>query len=324
MLDSSRRQTLVALAGMCAGPLAWAETWPAKPIKFIVPFPPGGATDAVARLLAERLAARLGQPVIVENKPGASTVIGMDAVAKAAPDGYTLLVSGTSSFTVVPALRSKLPFDTLKAFAPVSLLTNAPLVLVTSSTKPYVKLEDFLAQAKARPKGLTYSTFGPGSAPHLAGELLAYAASVDIEPVPYKGSAEALIGVMRGDVDLGVDTLSAASAQIKAGKLRALATASAKRTSFLPDTPGMEELRLPQAAFEGIYAMAAPAGTPPAVLARLDKEVSEIMQLPEVRKECAQLSLEAVGQGPEALRSLMKTEIDKLRELGQRIRISLD
>ncbi len=325
MQSISRRATLAtALAAGLASPLAWAQSWPSKPVKLIVPFPPGGATDAVARLIAERLTPRLGQPVIIDNKPGAATVIGVDAVAKSVPDGHTLLVSGASSFTVVPGLRSKLPFDMLKDLTPIALVTYAPLVLVTAPSKPYQRLSDVIAQAKAKPRSLTYSTYGPGTAPHLSAELLAHAAGVELEAVPYKGSAEALIGLMRGDVDLGVETLSAASAQIKAGKLRVLAVTSGKRTSFLPDAPGMEELRLPQASFDGFYAVAAPAGTPAAVVQRLTREVSEIMALPEVKEKCAQLSLEAVALGPEALRAIMKTDIARFRELGQRIKISLD
>jgi len=328
MTPTSRRATLVtalaALATSLASPLAWAQSWPSKPIRLIVPFPPGGATDTVARLIAERLAPRLGQAVIIENKPGAATVIGMDAVAKSIPDGHTLLVSGTSSFTVVPGLRSKLPFDILKDLTPIALVTYAPLVLVTAPSKPYQRLSDVIAQAKAKPKLLTYSTYGPGTAPHLSAELLAHAAGVELEAVPYKGSAEALIGLMRGDIDVGVETLSAASAHIKAGKLRVLAVTSGKRTAFLPETPGMEELRLPQASFDGFYAMAAPAGTPAAVAQRLTREVREIMALPEVKEKCAQLSLEAVMVGPDALRTIMQTDIARFRELGQRIKISLD
>ncbi len=316
--------TLAALTATLISPLVSAQSWPSKPIKLVVPFPSGGATDAVARLIAERLALRLGQPVIIDNKPGAATVIGVDAVAKSTSDGHTLLVSGASSFTVVPALRSKLPFDMLKDLTPIALVAHAPLVFITASTKPYQRLSDVIAQAKARPKSLTYSTYGPGTAPHLAGELLAWAAGVELEPVPYKGSAEALIGVMRGDVEVGVETLSAASAQIKAGKLRVLAVTSGKRTPFLPETPGLEELRSSQASFDGFYAVAAPAGTPAAVVQRLTREVSEIMATPEVKEKCAQLSLEAVALGPDALRAIMKTDISRFRELGQRIRISLD
>lgn len=328
MTSTSRRTTLItalaALVTSLASPLASAQSWPSKPLKLIVPFPPGGATDTVARLIAERLGSRLGQAVIIENKPGAATVIGVDAVAKSIPDGHTLLVSGASSFTVVPGLRSKLPFDVLKDLTPIALVTYAPLVLVTAPSKPYQRLSDVIAQARAKPKSLTYSTYGPGTAPHLSAELLAHAAGVELEAVPYKGSAEALIGLMRGDIDVGVETLSAASAQIKAGKLRVLAVTSGKRTVFLPETPGMEELRLPQASFDGFYAVAAPAGTPATVVQRLTREISEIMALPEVKEKCAQLSLEAVALGPDALRAVMKTDIARFRELGQRIKISLD
>lgn len=248
----------------------------------------------------------------------------MDAVAKSSPDGHTLLVSGASSFTVVPALRDKLPFDVLKDLTPIALVTYAPLVLVTASSKPYRHLSDLVAHAKAKPKALTYCTYGPGTAPHLAVELLAHAAGVELEAIPYKGSADAVIGLVRGDVDMGVETLPAVNAHLTSGKLRALAVTGGKRTNFLPDTPGMEESHLPQASFEGFYAVAAPAGTPPAVVQRLTREIGEIMALPEVKEKCAQLSLDAVSIGPEAMRAIMETDIGRFRELGQRIKINLD
>lgn len=323
-----RRATLAtALAVLAAGPAippALAQTWPGKTVRLVVPFPPGGATDGVARLIAERLAPRLGRPVVVENKPGAATVIGVDAVAKSAPDGHTLLVSGASSFTVVPALREKLPFDVLKDLAPIALVTYAPLVIVASSSKPYRGLPDLIAQAKAKPKALTYSTYGPGTAPHLAVELLSHTAGVELEAIPYKGSADAVIGLVRGDVDAGVETLPAVAAHLKSGKLRALAVTGAKRTAFLPDTPGMEELGLADAGFEAFYAVAAPAGTPPAVVQRLTREIGEIMGLPDVKEKCAQMSLEAVAVGPEAMRAIVEADIGRFRELGRRVNISLD
>ena len=320
----TRRQTLVAMAATAAAPWAGAQTWPARPLRIVVPFTPGGATDSVGRLLAERLAPRLGQPVIVENKPGAATIIGMDYVAKAPPDGYTLLVSGASSFTVVPALRSKLPFDVMKDFAPLALLTHAPLVVVTAANKPFKKLEDFLAQARAQPGALTYSTYGPGTAPHLSAELLAHAAGVKIEGVPYKGSAEALLGLMRGDVDVGVETVSAAAAHLEAGRLRALTITSARRTRFLPNVPSLTDAGLPQAAFDGFYAAAAPAGVPAAVVQRLTREIGEIMKEGDVRERCAALMLEAASSGPDELRAVMQTDIARLRALRDSVGIKVD
>ena len=301
-----------------------AQTWPARAIKLVVPFPPGGATDSVARLLGDALAPRLGYPVVIENKAGAATVIGVDAVVKSSPDGYTLLVSGASSYTIVPALRDKLPFDVTKDLVPIALVTFAPLVVVTSSAKPYLKLMDLVAQAKAKPKLLTFSTYGPGTQPHLAAELLADAAGLELQAVPYKGSADALVGLIRGDVDFGVETVSAAQAQIKAGKLRALAVNSGARTAFLPEVPGLNELGLSKAIIQGFYAVAAPTGTPAAVVQRLVKEVSEIMATPEARTRCEDLSLEPVSIGPDGMRAVMNADLARYRELNKRLKISME
>jgi len=290
----------------------------------VVPFPPGGATDSVARLIAEALAPRLEQAVTVDNRPGGASMIGVAAVVKASADGYTLLVSGASSFTIVPALRSNLSFDVTQDLAPIALVTYAPLVVVTAVDKPYQSLADVLAQARAKPRSLNYSTYGPGSQPHLAAELLADAAGVELVDVPYKGSADALIGLMRGDVDIGVETISAARAQIKAGKLRALAVTNTRRSTFLPQVSSLGELNLAKAAIQGFYAVSAPAATPAPVIQRLVKEIAEIMATPEAKAKCADLSLEAVAVGPEGLRAIMVADLARYRELNKRLKISMD
>jgi len=312
---------LLLLFGMS---LAHAQTWPTRPVRIVVPFPPGGATDIVGRVVAEKLAARIGQPVIVENRPGAGTAIGVDAVVRAEPDGHTLLVSGSSSYTVVPALRAKPPYDPLKDLAPLALVANAPLVVVTAAAKPYRSIGDVLAAARAAPAKLSYSTFGAGTAPHLAGAMLADAAGIAIDPVPYKGSAEALLGVMRGEVDLGIDTLAAVGPGVKSGKLRVLATVGRTRTPFMPEVPGMHDLKLEQAAFDGFYAVAAPARTPPALLERIGRELAAVMAMPEVKQTLAQQALEATSMGPAALRALMQADLERYRAIGRRIHISLD
>jgi len=315
---------LVAFANGLTSSLAWAQSWPAKPVKLIVPFPPYFVTDSIARLLADALAPRLAQAVVIDNKAGAATVIGVDAVAKSPPDGYTLLVSGASSYVIVPALRDKLPFDVTKDLLPIALVAYAPLVVVTSAEKSYQGLADVLVQAKTKPKLVTYSTYGPGSQPHLAAELLADSAGVSLQAVPYKGSADALIGLIRGDVDIGVETVSAASAQIKAGKLRALAVCSAQRSAFLPQVPGMEEMNLAKASIQGFYAVAAPAGTPMSVVDRLVKEIGAVMSTPESKARCAELALEAVSVGPDGLRAVMTAELARYRELNKRLKISME
>jgi tripartite-type tricarboxylate transporter receptor subunit TctC len=218
-----------------------AQTYPNRAITLVVPFPPGGATDILARVLSEALPAKLGQSVIVENRPGGSTIIGVMSSLRAPPDGYTVLVSANSSFTVLPALKTNLPYDVEKDLYPINLSVSTPLVIVSSVDKPYTKLSELIAQAKAKPKSLRYSSYGPGTSPHLASEIFANAAQIDVEQVPYKGSSDSIFAIIRGDVDFGLETIPAAIAQIKAGKLRALAVTSLTRSRFLPDTPALRD-----------------------------------------------------------------------------------
>ncbi len=323
----SRRRALQALAVASTAGLAplssHAQAWPARGLRIIVPFPPGGATDTSARIVAEHLTQRLGQPVVVDNKPGAATVIGMEAAAKAAPDGYTLLVTGGGSLSVLPALRNNLPYDVARDFAPITQLVSAPVVIVTAATKPYQKLADVIAAAKARPDAVRYSSYGAGSAPHLAGELLGSIASVQMEAIPYKGAADSMLALLRGEVDIGFETLSAASAHIKAGKLRILSLNGEQRSSFLPEVPGMGEQGLAGAAMEGFYCMAAPAGTPADIAARLAREVPDILKQPDVREKLATQFLEPVAQGPQAMAALVKSQTAKYRAVALKARIEL-
>jgi len=329
-LSASRRSLLHAallVAACCAlafPGLSQAQAWPAKPIKLVVPFPPGGGTDVAARIIGERLSARLGQPVIIDNKPGASTAIGVVMVSAAEPDGYTLLFSGSSSYTVNPAVRSKLGYDPFKQLSPIAMVTRAPLVLVTSATGPYKTLKDVLAKAKASPGTVTYATFGTGSAPHLAGELLADAAGVKFSAVPYKGSAEADIGVARGDIALGIDTMAAVNPLVQSGKLRVLAVISEKRSALMPTVPSYGELQLTPALLDAWYAVAAPAGVSPAVRSQVLQALTAVIAEPEVRKKLQQQSMEPALLGPQALRDVMDSEITRYRALVARANIRID
>lgn len=303
---------------------ATPDSWPGQTVRMVVPFPPGGGTDAVARALAQKLATRLGTPVVVDNKPGASTIIGTETVVRARPDGYTLLVSGSTSYTVNPALRSKLPYDPAKDLVPVATVARAPLVMVVSANSPYRDLNALIAAAKASPKSINYATFGSGSGPHLAGALLEQAAGIKLQDVPYRGSSQSLMALIGGEIQLGIDTVAAAAPQIRAGKLRALAIAGKSRSSMLPGVPTVEELKLPDAAFDAWYAIAAPARTPQPIIRRLVTEVEAITRDPGMQEQMRAQGMEPVYLGPAATRAVIDDEIVRYRALAHRARIIVE
>lgn len=321
------RRTLIAatLATLASTPwAATAQAWPQRPIRLVVPFPPGGGTDVVARIVGEQLSQKLGQPVVVDNRPGAGTIIGVNAVTGAEADGYTLLFSGSTSFTVNPALRPHLNYDPFKQLAPIALVARAPLVLLTAQANPNATLKQMLAQAAAKPGQVTYTTFGTGSGPHLVGEMLARAAGVSLTPVPYKGSADATLGVARGDVALGIDTIAAAMPHLQSGKLRALAVVSPKRSELLPQVPAYGELQLNDALFDAWYAIAAPAATPAPAREALLQALTAVMKDPQVRQRIAQQSMEATLVGPQPLRELMDAEVTRYRAAVARAGIRIE
>lgn len=312
----NRRTALLAAAAAGSSLLlspALAQSWPARPIKLVVPFPPGGGTDIVARLLAERLGQALGQSVVVDNRPGAGTAIGAAAVASAPPDGYTLLFSGSSTFTVNPAVRRNLSYDPFTQLQPLGLVARAPLVVVTAANSPYADLPQLLTAARNQPGVLNYATFGPGTGPHLVGEMLSYTRGARMVPVAYKGSADALVGILRGDVHMGIDTLASAKGQIEQGKLRALAVISEQRTPLMPQLPSLVELGLGYALFDAWYALAGPAGLPPAVATGLEKALSTIAGDAEFRQKLTQQSMEGAWLAPTPLKALMEKEVTRYR-----------
>ena len=315
---------VTCIFGLLMSSVLMAQTYPNRAITLIVPFPPGGATDILARVLSENLPAKLGQPVIIENKPGGSTVIGVMSSLRAPPDGYTALVSANSSFTVLPALKANLPYDVEKDLYPINLSVSTPLVLVTSVDKPYTKLSELIAQAKAKPNTLRYSSYGPGTSPHLASEIFASAAQIDIEQVPYKGSSDSIFAIIRGDVDFGLETIPAAISQIKAGKLRALAVTSLTRSRFLPDTPALDELRLSSARYLTVYGVAISSSVPRPITSKLAKAVSDVMRTPEVKEKMAMQSLEVVNEGPEAMAAFINSDIARFKALNKRLNIQLE
>ena len=319
---------LAAFASACIPALAQTasptEAWPQRALRLVVPFPPGGGTDAVARALGQTLSARLGKPVVVDNKPGASTIIGTDSVVKAEPDGYTLLVSGSTSYTVNAALRPKLPYDPLKDLAPVAIVARAPLVVVVRADSPYKDLASLLAAAKAAPKTVNYATFGSGSGPHLVGALLEQAASVRLQDVPYRGSAQAMMGLIGGEIQMAVDTVASAAPHVQSGKLRALAIAGNERARALPTVPTVRELRLPDAAFDGWYAVAAPARTPAPVVEKLVKAVEAALRDARLQEQIRAQGMEPVFVGPKAMHAAMEDEIGRYRALAHRAQIVVE
>ena len=324
---STRRHFLNAsllCAAALAAPYAQAQSYPSKPIRIVVPFGPGGATDVVARTVADKLSARLGQPVIVDNRPGASTMIGADAVAKAAPDGYTLLVSGSSTFSVAPALKERMPYDHQKDLALIALLVKAPLVLVSGPSAPAKSLAELVALAKAKPGDLGYATFGAGSAPHLLGEMFAHEAGIKVMAVPYKGSAPASMALLGGEIQFAFDTIPSVGPHIKAGKLRPLAVSSTQRSSALPDVPTLAELKLGKATFDGFYGLAAPAGTPAAIQQLLGREVAAIMALPDVKEKMLAAGLEPGFLDAPAFSTKVAEEIATFSAAGKRAHIVME
>lgn len=325
MLTRSRFLLAAALAPLLlAGAAQAQDPWPSRPIKIVVPFPPGGGTDMVARALGDALATRLKQPVVVENKPGAATLIGADAVAKSVGDGHTLLVSGSTTYTVNPALRRKLPYDPERDLAPLALIAKAPLALVVQAGSPYKSLNDLIAAAKTRPGTVSYASFGNASGPQLAGGLLGLAAGVQLLEVPYKGSAAALTDLIGGQIQVGIDTVATTAPHVKAGKLRALAIIGSVRSSVLPDVPTVTELKLPEAVFDAWYAVALPGRSDPALRQRIERELKAVLAEPGLQNAIRAQGMEPAFVGAQPLRALVEDETARYRMLAHRARIPVE
>ena len=301
---------LALLAGTAMPALAQAP-YPSKAITYVVPFAPGGNTDTLARLIGTKLSAALGQPVVVENKPGAGGNIGSDFVAKAAPDGYTILGGTISSHAINASVYPKLPYDPQKSFEPVILIGSSPLVLVVGEKQPYKSLQDVIAAAKAKPGDINYASPGAGTSPHLAGELLKMLTGVKIEHVPYKGSGPAVTDVVAGHIPLMFDTMLVVGGHVKSGKLRALAVTSDKRLDLLPDVPTAAESGVPGFEVGSWQAVFAPAKTPKEIITRLNTEIANAMKTPDVQARLVDLAVVPAAGPPEELRDLQASEIPK-------------
>ncbi|WP_194722171.1 Bug family tripartite tricarboxylate transporter substrate binding protein [Noviherbaspirillum malthae] len=317
------RLLLAATLGACVMSASAEQPYPNKPIRLIVPFPPGGGTDIVARLVGNKLQENLKWTVIVDNRPGAGGNIGVDLAAKSPADGYTVVMGQTSNLAVNPTLYTKLPYNPLKDFVPVTTVATAPLVLVVAANSPYKTLADVVSAAKAKPGDLTFASPGNGTVAHLTGELLQKAAGIKLQHVPYKGSTQAITDLMGGSVQLYMSSVPSAMSQIKSGKLRPLAVTSDKRSDDLPQVPTINE-----SGYKGFnaitwFGLLVPAGTPAPIVARLNTEVNKALQSKDVQQKIGAEGGDAHGSTPEEFASLLKTDIVKwgqiVKESGAKI-----
>ena len=324
----SKRHLLALLAlaglGLAAHAQPAATDWPNKPIRWVVPFPPGGAMDAIARTLGEKAGKTLGQPFVIENRPGAGGNIGADYVAKQPGDGYTMMITSIGMATNKP-LYSKLNYDPVKDFAPVSLLAVVPNVLVTNATQPDVKnIKDVIAAARRAPGKLTYASAGNGTSIHLAGEVFTSLAQVDMLHIPYKGSGPAVSDLLGGQVNYMFDSITSARPHIQSGKLRALGVTTAKRSSALPDVPTLAEAGVPGYEVSPWFAVFMPASTPKAIVGKLNKALLDAMKDPEVAKRVETIGAEPVGSTPDELARHLALESERWTKLITERGIKLD
>jgi tripartite-type tricarboxylate transporter receptor subunit TctC len=303
---------MLASAGALAAPWPLAAgaqpAWPARPVRFIMPYAPGGSSEILARPIAQELTKNLGQPVVIDFKPGGGTTIGADLVAKSQPDGYTLVMM-LSAHAINATLMPKLPYDTVKDFAPITLAATLPLVVVVPAQSPVRSFQELVAAARARPGKLTFASAGPGNTSHLSVEYLKSQLGLDMIHVPYKGSGPAIIGLLGGEVDFMFDSLSSSLPQIRGGKLRAIAMASARRSRILPEVPTVAEQGVPGFDVSVWYSVLAAAATPAPIVQRLHAEFLRAMRAPEVKEKIEGYGYDIVGMTPAETDAFIRSEI---------------
>ncbi len=314
---------LAAIAAPTVGALA-QPVYPSKPIRLIVPFPPGGGTDMIARTVAQKLADQNQWNVVVDNRPGAGGNLGVDAAAKSAPDGYTLVMGQTSNLAINPSLYAKLPYDPLKDQVPVALVSSSPIVMAAPAKSPYKTFADVVAAAKAKPDGITLGFSGNGTVAHLAGELAENAAGIQLRHVPYKGAAQAMTDLVGGQIDLYMSSVPTLLGQVRNGKLRAIVLTSTKRSAQLPDTPTLEESGYK--GFEAVtwFGILAPAGTPAAIVQQLNKAINRALEQPDVAEKLRSEGGEVLGGSPEKFSNLLRTDVPRWAQIVKASGASLD
>jgi tripartite-type tricarboxylate transporter receptor subunit TctC len=318
------RRTLVFLCAFSLATAAWSQAYPTKPVRFIVSFPPGGSADLMARAIAPRLSERLGQQVVVENRPGAGGNIGVDAVAKAAPDGYTIGLGAAGALAVNPHLFANLPFNPEKDLAPITALAMIPFFLIASPQLPVKDLRELIAMAKAKPGEMSFGHGGQGSAMHLSGELLNMMAGVRLQPVPYKGSSPVATDVLGGQIPLGITDVPSAIANVRAGRIKALGVTTKRRIATAPEVPTLDEAGVPGYESIGWFGAVAPAGTPAPIIDRLNKEIVAALQVPEIRERVLQAGAEPLTNTPQEFAAMIRDESRKWAEVIRSAKVTLN
>jgi tripartite-type tricarboxylate transporter receptor subunit TctC len=323
VLSTALACALGAAAAVATLPAMAQAAYPSKPITLVIPFPPGGATDVLGRVIGKKLGDKLGQSVVIDNRAGAGTVIGASYVAKAAPDGYTLLMSSGTTFTVNPAVRAKLPYDPVKSFEPIGITGRTGLILLAAKDQPVSDVKQFVAAVKAAPGQYSYGSFGAGTTSQFAGEAFFHAAGLKITHVPYKGSAPAMVDLMGGQIPFTVDTVAAAVPQVREGKVKAIAVTSARRSALLPKVPTLAENGYP-VEMDTWLAMVAPAGLPPAIKAKLEQTLAQVVAEPETRDKLLANGFEPGFESSRAVSALIEKELPLMRAIAQRAGITAD
>lgn len=318
----TRRSVLGGAALAITGSLAWAEDFPKRVVRIIVPWAPGGVADILARLIADRLTTQIGQPVIVENKPGASGLIGTDHVAKSPPDGYTLVLVTASTHAMGPSVLASTPYDPVKDFAPIIQVTTSPAIMVVPTSLPANSVAEFIALAKQKPDQLNFASFGVGSSAHLAAELFMQATGTRMVHVTYKGAAPAIVDLMADRVQVFFDSIPSALSRVRAGQLKALGVTGSKPTAAAPDLPTVAA-SVPGFEFTVWQGLAAPAGTPATIIQTLYTEVAKIMAQPDVKKTLVDLGADPISVPPEGFSGYIGRENEKWRQLAKDAKISV-